>query len=106
MIHFLTIEGLFLNGEITLKQEGQGKIINYLQGGNTQVNNQVLIRIEGVTSYKEAAPFLGRKCIWESSSRKKITGKVIKVHGKNGVILVRFTKGIPGQAFGTPVVIK
>lgn len=95
-----------MNVERILKQMGQGKIINYLQGGNTRVNYQVLIRIERVTSYKEAAPFLGKNCFWESSSGKKITDNVIKVHGKNGVILVHFTKGILGQAFGTPVVLK
>lgn len=106
MIRFLSLEELILNVERTLKQVGQGKIINYLRGGNTQVNNQILIRIEGVTSDKEAAQFLGRNCVWESSSGKKITGKAIHVHGKNGVILVRFTKGIPGQAIGTPVVLK
>lgn len=77
-----------------------------MRGGNTQVNKRALIRIEGVTSDKEAAPLLGKNCVWESPSGKTITGKVIHVHGRNGVIQVKFTKGIPGQALGTAVVLK
>ena len=102
----LSLEGFYLEAKRTLKQAGQGKIVNYLQGGNTQVNNKVLIKVEGITSDKEAARFLGRRCIWRSSTGKRITGKVIHVHGKNGIILVRFVKGIPGQAIGTSVELK
>jgi len=100
------LDGFFLNGAKTLKRVDQATIVNYLQGGNTQSNNKVLIRIEGITSDREAARFVGRRCIWESSTGKRLTGKMIRAHGKNGILLVRFAKGIPGQALGTPVILK
>ena len=32
-----------------------------------------------------------------------ISGKIIGFHGKNGVVRVKFDKGVPGQALGTTV---
>lgn len=84
----------------------QATIVNYLQGGNKQFNNKILLRVEGITSDKEAAPFVGRRCTWESSTGKRLTGKVIRTHGKSGILLARFAKSIPGQALGTQVTLK
>jgi large subunit ribosomal protein L35Ae len=39
---------------------------------------------------------------WRSGSNK-IVGKVVGFHGKNGVVRVKFKKGVPGQALGTVV---
>lgn len=34
---------------------------------------------------------------------KRIIGKVIKLHGRAGHLLVRFSKGLPGQALATQI---
>ena len=34
---------------------------------------------------------------------KDISGKIVGFHGKNGVVRVKFKKGLPGQAIGTTV---
>lgn len=81
-------------------------IVNYLQGGNRQYNNKIILRIDGVTSDKEAAQFVGYRCTWESSSGKRLTGKVIRTHGKSGILIARFPKSVPGQAIGTQVTFK
>ena len=36
----------------------------------------------------------------------KIFGKVRGAHGKNGMVRVRFSRGVPGQAIGTLVELK
>ena len=84
----------------------QVTIVNYLQGGNIQYNNKLLLRIDGVTSDKEAAQFVGYRCTWESSTGKRLTGKVIRTHGKRGILMARVPKSVPGQAIGTQVTFK
>jgi large subunit ribosomal protein L35Ae len=45
---------------------------------------------------------MGKKVVWKSGN-KEFTGKIMGFHGKNGVVRVRFKKGVPGQALGTTV---
>lgn len=83
----------------------KGKIVNYTGGRHTQHPNKLVIIPEGVNDREEASKLLGKAVEWTTPSGKKITGKVVKVHGRNGSILVRFEKGLPGQALGTDVEI-
>jgi len=32
-------------------------------------------------------------------------GKIVALHGKNGLVRARFRKGVPGQALGSPIEI-
>jgi ribosomal protein L35AE/L33A len=36
-------------------------------------------------------------------AKTKHAGKIVGFHGKNGVVIVRFKKGVPGQAIGSSV---
>ncbi|MHA2393876.1 MAG: 50S ribosomal protein L35ae, partial [Promethearchaeota archaeon] len=72
----------------------------------TQRNNQVLIEIAMVDNRLKAAEFIGRKIVWENESGTQIIGKIIGTHGKKGVVKAAFKKGLPGQAIGSPVIIK
>jgi len=45
---------------------------------------------------------MGQKVVWKGE-KKKLIGKVIGFHGKNGTVRVKFRKGVPGQALGTTV---
>jgi ribosomal protein L35AE/L33A len=40
--------------------------------------------------------------VWQGGN-EKFVGKVVGFHGKNGVVRVKFKKGVPGQALGTTV---
>jgi large subunit ribosomal protein L35Ae len=75
-------------------------IINYIRRADDQKNKFMAVKIQGVDSDKEAARFIGRWVIWQTASGKKLRGKIVKVHGKNGLVKVRFQKGLPGQAIG------
>jgi len=80
-------------------------IVNYTGGRHTQHPNKLVIIAEGISSKEEASKLIGRVVEWTTPSGKKITGKVAKAHGGKGTILVRFEKGLPGQALGTDVEI-
>ncbi|MGB6680756.1 MAG: 50S ribosomal protein L35ae [Candidatus Bathyarchaeia archaeon] len=82
-----------------------GIFVNFRQGMFRQYPRNILIRIPGIDSSNSAAKYIGRKVIWRSKSGKKLVGKIVKTHGRNGVLRSRFKKGLPGQAIGSSVEI-
>ena len=82
-----------------------GTILGFRRGRHTQTNNQFLLEVEGVDSKEKAKKFVGKKAVWTSPAGKKITGTVTNLHGNNGVLRVRFNKGLPGQAIATKVLV-
>jgi large subunit ribosomal protein L35Ae len=70
----------------------------------TQKPKEYLIQFSDVKSVSEAAQLIGRKVAWSLGERKCI-GKIVSLHGKNGLVRARFRKGVPGQALGTLVEI-
>jgi large subunit ribosomal protein L35Ae len=45
---------------------------------------------------------MGHKVVWKGEN-KQLMGKIVGFHGKNGVVRVKFKKGVPGQALGATV---
>ena len=82
-----------------------GIFVNIRQGMFRQYPHNILIRIPGIDSSNSAAKYIGKKVIWRSKSGKKLVGKIVKTHGRNGVLMSRFKKGLPGQAIGSSVEI-
>jgi large subunit ribosomal protein L35Ae len=70
----------------------------------TQKPKEYLIQFSDVKSVSEAAQLIGRKVAWPVGERKCI-GRIVSLHGKNGLVKARFRKGVPGQALGSPVEI-
>ena len=85
-----------------MSQPIYGRIINYRIGIRTQYSRECLIQFNGVDSAAQAGRLLGQKVVWKGEKRKFI-GKVVGFHGKNGIVRVKFRKGVPGQALGTTV---
>ena len=82
----------------------QGFIINYRTGPKTQRSKECILRFPNIKSSGEAAQLIGRKVGWPIGKRK-IRGKITMLHGKSGLVRVRFRKGVPGEALGTLVEI-
>ncbi|OYT53879.1 MAG: 50S ribosomal protein L35ae [Candidatus Altiarchaeales archaeon ex4484_2] len=76
-------------------------ILNYRQGKRTQSTNQLIVKPEGSSSKEDASKLLGKSVEWTTPSGKKIVGKVTRVHGRNGTVIAKFNKGLPGQALST-----
>jgi len=66
----------------------------------------MVIQVEGISTKQDADKLKGKKVIWTSPAGKKLEGKISKAHGSKGAVLVRFEKGLPGQAIGTEVSIE
>jgi len=81
----------------------KARIVNYRGGKSTQVPNQLLVEIAGCETSAVASKFIGKRVIWKSPAKKEIYGKITQTHGNNGLLRVRFSKGLPGQALGTKV---
>ena len=84
-----------------------GIVIGYRRGGNRQINKHMLLKFPNFDSDKKAAQLIGRIISWTSPGKKekKLRGKIVKTHGRNGVVRAIFKKGLPGQAIGTEVKI-
>ena len=75
-----------------------GVILGYQRGPNEQYPNYVLVRV--ARDYKEACRLIGHKVVYKDKWGNEYIGKVVRAHGKNGVVVVRFRRNIPGQAIG------
>lgn len=84
----------------------KGIILSYRRGRHKIYPKQVIVKFENINSREEASKLIGKRAIWISYGKKKIfIGKVFRVHGNKGRVLIRFKKGIPGQAIGDIVIL-
>ncbi len=82
-----------------------GLVLGYRRGSNTQYENQVLIRVDGVTSDREAARLIGWRVLYVDSKGNEYRGKIVRTHGRRGVVVAVFEPNLPGQAIGKDVYI-
>ena len=81
-------------------------IKNFRRGASHQKTNQFIVIIDGVTSKAKASSLVGKKVSWKTISGKLIAGKIMQAHGSKGAVRVRMNKGLPGEAVGTPILVK
>jgi len=85
-----------------LSQPVYGTIVNNRIGIGTQNPKGCIIQFAHVNSASLAGQLIRRKVVWNQGDSKFI-GKIVGVHGKKGVVKVKFRKGVPGKALGTTV---
>jgi len=83
--------------------DGEGLILSYRLGKKTQYPKQCLIKVVGAEP-SDAMQMVGLRVGWPARE-PKIYGKIVGVHGRKGVLRVRFKRGLPGQALGSRVKI-
>lgn len=54
---------------------------------------------------EEAAKLVGARVVWSRADGLTILGRVDGLHGRKGALRVRWDRGFPPQALGTPVKI-
>ncbi|HII85219.1 TPA: 50S ribosomal protein L35ae [Candidatus Bathyarchaeota archaeon] len=69
------------------------------------MSNECLIQFTDVATVAKASNLIGQKIVWEGEN-KRLIGKIVGFHGKNGIVRAKFKKGVPGQALGTMVKLK
>ena len=80
-------------------------IVHYRQSRTRQKMNQMIIKVDGVSSKEDAEKLVGKKVTWTSPAGKEIKGEVRSAHGNSGAIRVLFESGMPGQAIGQEVTL-
>lgn len=86
------------------KNSSYAVVLNFRIGPKTQKNNELLLVIPNVKNDSDAAKYIGRKVVC-FLGKKKISGKIVDTHGKNGIVRARFKRGIPGQVVGMKVLV-
>lgn len=87
-----------------VSKTSQGIIVSYRRGPKTQKPKEYILSFPEIKSIGEAARLIGRKVAWPIG-KHAAQGKIVALHGKNGLVRARFRKGIPGQALGSPVAV-
>jgi ribosomal protein L35AE/L33A len=77
-----------------------GKITNYRVGNKTQQPKECLIEFSNMGL--SAGQLIGKKVTW-TGGKTKAVGKIIGLHGRSGIVKVRFRKPVPAQATGSNV---
>ncbi|HYB68595.1 MAG TPA: 50S ribosomal protein L35ae [Candidatus Acidoferrales bacterium] len=85
-----------------MSQPVYGTIVNYRIGIRTQMPKWCLVQIMGENTVSKAGQLVGRRMILKFGKNSFI-GRIIGLHGKKGVLKVKFHEGIPGQALGARV---
>jgi large subunit ribosomal protein L35Ae len=74
------------------------------RGPKTEKPKEYLLRFPGIESASEAGRLIGRRVAWPVG-KHQARGKIVGLHGRNGLVKARFKKGVPGQALGSRVEI-
>jgi large subunit ribosomal protein L35Ae len=66
------------------------------------MSHECLVQFTDMVTVAKAGQLIGRKVVWKGEN-KAFPGKIVGLHGRNGVVRVRFQKGVPGNALGISV---
>jgi len=88
----------------SVSETSEGIIVSCRRGPKTQKPKEYILRFPGIESVGGAGRLIGRKVAWPVGEHEA-RGKIVALHGKNGLVRARFKKGMPGQALGSLVEI-
>jgi large subunit ribosomal protein L35Ae len=81
----------------------KGIFTGFRRGKTTQDENHALVKVEGLSSRKEVAYYLGKRLVYVYRTKKgykTIWGRICSPHGNNGVVKARFSHNLPPKAIG------
>jgi len=86
-----------MNSSENVLDKLQGVVVNFRTGPKTQHSKECILMFPAIKTAEAAAQLIGRKVAWPVEKRT-IRGKIVALHGKNGLVRARFRKGLPGLA--------
>jgi ribosomal protein L35AE/L33A len=81
-----------------LSQKITGRITNYRIGIKAQQPKQCLIEFTNMNA-AASGQLVGQKVVL-TDGKNKFAGKIMGLHGRNGMVKVKFARPVPGQAIG------
>ena len=82
----------------------KGLIVGCRRGPKSQNPRQALVRVVGIKG-RDVMALVGRRVSFKDRYGNEYKGVIIRHHGLNGVVRVRFEPNLPGQAIGGVVEI-
>ena len=80
-------------------EDPTGIIVTY----HIAYTKEVLVRIPGFNSKRDAAKLIGQKATWTDKKGAKYIGIVSGVHGTAGTVKVKFKAPLPSDALAKPI---
>ena len=90
---------------LPLETPVKGVLMNFQRGTVRQRNQYGLIQLQGVSSVSTAASYIGRSVILHFNERTQNHGRIVSVHGRKGVLWVRFRRRLAPEALAKEVVV-
>lgn len=90
---------------LPLETPVKGVLMNFQRGTVRQRNQYGLIQLQGVSSVSTAASYIGRSVILHFNERTQNHGRIVSVHGRKGVLRVRFRRRLAPEALAKEVVV-
>ncbi len=83
----------------------KGKIVSFRRGGNRYYPLQAIVEVEGA-GVGDFHKLVGKKVVWRHPLTGAVfTGRIVRLHGRRGRVIVRFKRQPPGEAVGREVEI-
>ena len=70
------------------------------------LNNQAILKLEGLNDKKEAQYYLGKRVVYVYKSKsgyRTIWGRIMTQHGNNGLVRAKFLRNLPPRGIGANV---
>ncbi|MFH0829919.1 MAG: 50S ribosomal protein L35ae [Candidatus Aenigmatarchaeota archaeon] len=77
----------------------KGIIVTY----HIAYTKEVLVRVPGINSRRDAAKLVGKRATWSDPKGEKYTGMVNGLHGTAGTVKVKFKSPLPPTALAKPI---
>ena len=78
----------------------RGIIVNF----HIAYTNEVFIKVQGITTKKEAMCLIDKQVCWKDG-RKKFIGNIVGVHGTGGTMKAKFDKPLPAKCLAKMIEI-
>jgi ribosomal protein L35AE/L33A len=82
------------------KSELTGTVLSFRQSKFKEDSYQTIVRIAGQT---DVSALVGARVVWARTDGFQIKGRIVAHHGSSGAVRVRWNRGFPPQALGSPV---
>lgn len=82
-----------------MSMDPTGIIVTY----HIAYTKEVLVRVPGIKSRREAGKLIGKKAVWTDEKGRKYIGRVSGLHGTGGTLKVRFKNPLPPKALAKPI---